>query len=209
MQKLLEEIMKRVLARLFLVALLAGCGAGGGSLGSSSGTSTGGSAQATVPAANSAAGGQTAVAPTSTATTDTSNLPAAFARFPSSVVVYREGNFAVLETTDVPNHNSPYFPTSSPLYAPYDGSNPNFVKNPNQILSQHIVLRIPIAPQEAAQKQLTPLGPMGISLNGVVFYNQYAAGRSPLTGEINSFDQHGGHPSPGNQYHYHVEPTYL
>ena len=42
-----------------------------------------------------------------------------------------------------------------------------------------------------------------------MFFNQYAAGRVPLTNEIVSFDRYNGHPSPSNQYHYHVEPLWL
>ena len=52
------------------------------------------------------------------------------------------------------------------------------------------------------------MGPIGISRNGVVFFNQYAAGGAALTGEINSFDQWLGHPA-GTQYHYHIKPTFL
>ncbi len=50
---------------------------------------------------------------------------------------------------------------------------------------------------------------MGIARNGVVFFNQYAAGNSPLTNEINSFDQYLGHPAGMGNYHYHIEPAYL
>ena len=53
------------------------------------------------------------------------------------------------------------------------------------------------------------MGAMGVSLNGVPFFNQYAAGRAALTSEINSFDQYGGHPAMSGDYHYHLEPTYL
>ena len=63
-------------------------------------------------------------------------------------------------------------------------------------------------PAEALNKTATPMGPIGISRNGVVFFNQYAAGGAPLTGEINSFDQWLGHPA-NTTYHYHIEPTYL
>lgn len=52
-------------------------------------------------------------------------------------------------------------------------------------------------------------GPIGISLNGVPFYNQYNGQGQPLTSEISSFDQWRGHPQMQGQYHYHVEPTYL
>ena len=51
---------------------------------------------------------------------------------------------------------------------------------------------------------------IGVSVNGVVFYNQYAGpNNQALTNEINSFDQFLGHPQNSGQYHYHVEPTYL
>ena len=55
------------------------------------------------------------------------------------------------------------------------------------------------------------MGPIGVSLNGVPFYNQYAGGGAPLSNEINSFDQYNGHPAPGRgggggRYHYHMEP---
>jgi hypothetical protein len=55
----------------------------------------------------------------------------------------------------------------------------------------------------------TPLGAIGIAVNGVPMFNQYAAGGAPLTGEINSFDQYNGHPQQTGVYHYHMEPTYL
>ena len=53
------------------------------------------------------------------------------------------------------------------------------------------------------------MGPIGVSLNGVPFYNQYAGGGAPLSNEINSFDQYNGHPAPGRgggggRYHYHM-----
>ena len=58
------------------------------------------------------------------------------------------------------------------------------------------------------------MGPIGVSLNGVPFYNQYAGGGAPLSNEINSFDQFNGHPAPGRnggggRYHYHMEPFWL
>jgi hypothetical protein len=55
----------------------------------------------------------------------------------------------------------------------------------------------------------TPLGPIGVSLNGVPFFNQYAGPNQPLTNEVTSFDQYWGHPQQSGQYHYHVEPKYL
>ena len=56
----------------------------------------------------------------------------------------------------------------------------------------------------------TPLGPIGVSISGVPFYNQYAGpNNQPLDNEIPSFDNYYGHPQQTGQYHYHWEPTYL
>ncbi|MFI1743746.1 YHYH protein [Thalassobellus sediminis] len=119
------------------------------------------------------------------------------------------GNTVTFTTQDLPNHTSPYWPTDNPLHADYNGTNSNFRLNPNRITTQNIVFTITLNPKEAANKEATPMGPIGISRNGVVFFNQYAAGGSPLTNEIDSFDQYLGHPAGQDNYHYHIEPTFL
>ena len=121
-------------------------------------------------------------------------------------------NTVVFNTNDLPNHKSPYYLDTewqSELYEPYNGTNPQFNLNPNRIAEQNITFTIPLFPEEASNHRATNLGPIGIARNGVVFFNQYAAGNSPLTNEINSFDQYLGHPTGTDQYHYHIEPTYL
>lgn len=119
------------------------------------------------------------------------------------------GNTVIFTTQDLPNHTSPYWPSTNPLYEDYNGTNSNWRQNPNEIAEQNIVFTITLNPEEASSKEATPMGPIGISRNGVVFFNQYAAGGSPLTNEINSFDQYLGHPTGRDQYHYHIEPTFL
>lgn len=137
-------------------------------------------------------------------------VPELFQRFTDNVSVSVDGDFLVIVTDDVPDHPSPYFATSNPLYEQYNGNNANFRLNPNRITSQNMTFRIPINPTEASDKQATSLGAMGISLNGVVFFNQYAGpNNQPLTSEIDSFDQYLGHPQAQGAYHYHQEPTYL
>lgn len=148
---------------------------------------------------------QTATSPTTTTTQASSGLPTAYARFGGSATVSLDGSTVVIRTTDVPDHVSPYFGTGSGSYeAPQAGMQ----INANRIASQSIVLRVPVSPTAATASD-TPLGPMGVAVNGVVLFNQYAAGRVPLTNEILSFDRYNGHPSPSNQYHYHVEPLWL
>lgn len=141
------------------------------------------------------------------ATYDTSNI---LAKFEGTGLSYEvNGNTVTFTTADLPNHTSPYWDTSNPLYEAYNGTNANFRLNPNRISEQNIVFTITLNPVEAISKQATPLGPIGISRNGVVFFNQYAGPDQPLTNEINSFDQYLGHPTGGNMYHYHIEPAYL
>ncbi len=147
--------------------------------------------------------------PVQTETPSTSDVPAVFKNFTGNVKISVSGEFIVLQTDDLPNHPSPYFGAGDLRYEAYNGSNLSFRLNPNRIATQNIVLRIPRNPKEASTHQNTSLGPIGIALNGVVLYNQFAAGNAPLTNEINSFDQYNGHPQQFGQYHYHVEPLYL
>ena len=51
-------------------------------------------------------------------------LPEVFNLYTDAVNVYLDGNFVVLESRGIPDHNSPYFPTNSAQHAAYDGSNP-------------------------------------------------------------------------------------
>jgi len=142
-------------------------------------------------------------------TEDAGNLPAAFEHFTDDVTVTLDGDEIVLVTTGVPNHGSPYFAAGTDQYEAYNGTNPNFRLNPNQIRAAERTYRIPLNPQEASTKSATPLGPIGISVNGVPIYNQYAGPDQPLTREIDSFDQYNGHPQNFGEYHYHIEPLYI
>ncbi len=119
-------------------------------------------------------------------------------------------NTVTFTTTDLPNHTSPYWEITNPLYEEYTGTNPDWNQNPNSIGEQNVTFTITLNPEEATTKSTTPLGAIGIARNGIVFYNQYAGpNNQPLTTEINSFDQNFGHPDGSDQYHYHIEPTYL
>ena len=82
-------------------------------------------------------------------------------------------------------------------------------ENPNSILEQSGTIKIPVNPKVDPAHTATPLGPIGIALNGVLFFNQYAGPSQPLTNEIVSFDKYYGHPQQSGMYHYHVEPLYL
>jgi hypothetical protein len=139
-------------------------------------------------------------------------VPAIYNKIYGASDMYVEGNYVVIKTTALPDHKSPYYQGTAwaaTKYEAYNGTNPAWSQNPNRIASQSITFKIPINPVVASTHSATPGGAIGIALNGVTFFNQYAAMGSPLTGEINSFDQYNGHPQMQGSYHYHVEPTYL
>ena len=147
----------------------------------------------------------TTTAPTTTEPTapTSSGAQAMYALFGNGVTVTLSGSSVVLRTTSVPDHRSPYFGSGHTMYeAPHAGMAPN----PHRITTQNLTFTVAASPAAAGSASDTPQGPIGISVNGVVFFNQYAAMRQPLTSEIVSFDRYNGHPSPSDQYHYHFEP---
>lgn len=150
----------------------------------------------------------TSTTTSSTTTTAASSAakPAMYNRFQSAVTITLDGATVVLKSNSVPDHKSPYWGTGNALYeAPQAG----MIPNPNLIVSQSLTLRVPMNPAVASTTSDTPLGPIGMAINGVPLFNQYAAGRSPLNGEIISFDRYNGHPQQSGQYHYHMEPFWL
>jgi hypothetical protein len=145
-------------------------------------------------------------------TKKSSSVPEVYKKIYGATDLYVEGDYIVIKTNGRPDHKSPYYKDTewnSTLYEAYNGSNSKFVLNPNRIATTNFTFKIPKNPTEASTKSATPLGAMGVSLNGVAFFNQYAAMNSPLKDEINSFDQYNGHPQQQGNYHYHVEPLYL
>ncbi|HZR25400.1 MAG TPA: YHYH protein [Vicinamibacterales bacterium] len=153
-------------------------------------------------------GGSTATttptSPTTTAAVATS-LPAIYTKFGNGTRVSLDGQTVIITATDVPDHPSPYFGVGN---ANYEAPQAGMTLAPGRIATQNLTFRIPLSPAKATPSD-TPLGPMGVSVNGVALFNQYAAGRVPLGNEILSFDRFNGHPTPSNQYHYHVEPLWL
>ena len=133
------------------------------------------------------------------------SLPAMYQDFGNGTQVSLDGQVVILRTRDLPDHNSPYYGAGHPQY---ESPHPGMQVNPNLIVTQNLVFRVPASPAAAAQSD-TPLGPIGVAVNGVALFNQYAAGRSPLTSEIPSFDRYSGHPQQAGQYHYHVEPVWI
>jgi YHYH protein len=144
--------------------------------------------------------------------TTNTTVPDVYKKIYAASSITSDGTYITIKTTGTPDHKSTYYSTTNALYEAFSGTTFGgnaFKKNPNTIASQNFTFKIPVNPSIASNHSATPLGPIGVALNGVPFYNQYAGPNQPLTNEIASFDQYWGHPQMSGQYHYHVEPLYL
>ena len=74
--------------------------------------------------------------------------------------------------------------------------------NPNTISAADFSYAIPADPAIADEPECLPMGPIGVALNGALFFNALDAdNRDAVANEV--FDACEGHPAPGGQYHYH------
>lgn len=150
---------------------------------------------------------------TTPANSSSNSIPAVYQKIYGASSISSDGKYITIRTKGLPDHKSPYYPKSNALYENYSGETyggNKFAKNPNTISEQTFTFKIPLNPIQASQHSATPLGPIGVAINGVPFFNQYAGpNNQALTGEIASFDQYYGHPQQSGIYHYHVEPIYL
>ena len=97
----------------------------------------------------------------------------------------------IVESDGIPNHKTAKYPNRD---------------NPNRIEKQHYRFEIPRHPKIADKPTPTPMGPIGVAVNGIPFYNQYnREGQDAVKLEV--FDSCCGHPDPGNRYHYHKFPV--
>ncbi len=131
--------------------------------------------------------------------------------------------YVSLQTDDLPNYDSNYYPTSGSynftangftvtglfdtLYQSYTTAFPD----PNSISAQNVTMYVPLNPTEASppKSQTMGMGAVGMALNGVMIFDDVAAGTDNIFAEDGSFDQCGGHPQSNGEYHYHGEPFAL
>ena len=163
-------------------------------------------------AAGAACSRNNPTSPTSTTTTTTVattaatgavSIASATSRYRSAVTVAEGGTTIVLRSRGVPDHVTPYWGTGNALYeAQLAGQR----LTPGVIGEQTFVMTIPVSPAEAATKEATSLGPIGMALNGVAIYNDREGGNVPVdSGTLMTFDRAGAHVGPGAVYHYHFD----
>jgi hypothetical protein len=146
-------------------------------------------------------------------TTSSTTVPDVYQKIYGATSITSDGTYITIKTNGQPDHKSVYYTTTDSRYESFSGTtfgDNTFTKNPNTInLDLDYTFKIPLNPEEAGTHASTPLGAIGVAINGVPFFNQYAGPNQPLTDEVASFDQYWGHPQATGIYHYHVEPLYL
>lgn len=113
-----------------------------------------------------------------------------FLKLPNVKVTATETRW-IVESDGIPNHPTAKYPNRD---------------NPNRIEKQNYKFYIPRKPKKAEKPTKTPMGPIGIAINGIPIYNQFnAKGDDAVKLEV--FDSCCGHPDPGGRYHYHKFPV--
>jgi len=124
--------------------------------------------------------------------------------------ITQTAEFRPLVTTD---YDSTYFYVDTQ-------SLPDHAFDQTFVLPQSFVFRIRKTPLVSIDKVQVPMGPMGVAVNGVVFFNPKANEteiRNGLEYTINAISQaHGlgiddgsGHPQEDGVYHYHADPALM
>tara|TARA_R110001592_G_scaffold237306_11_gene496353 strand:- start:7720 stop:8481 length:762 start_codon:yes stop_codon:yes gene_type:complete len=134
-------------------------------------------------------------------------LPAAFADFDTdNTTIMIDGNDIVIETNGLPNHTSPYWSSTHPLYvAPTATTQEQMAPGNIDDFNGSFTLRVSGTPTKANSTSSTGLGPIGIAVSGSVIYNDEEGPGIPLDNAAGSLDYNGAHTGP-QSYHYHLEP---
>ena len=123
---------------------------------------------------------------------------------PDAVTLSIEGAHLVMRSRNLPNHPTGVFPDRARWL---DG-------NPNVIRDQSFTWRLPLEPRENPShramdaknsNRALPMGPIGVAVNGVVFYNPFD--HIAEADAVWRLDRCCGHPSPMQEYHYHKYPV--
>jgi hypothetical protein len=118
---------------------------------------------------------------------------------PDNVSVQFDATGMTIRTHGIPNHPTGRFPELG-------------FGNPNHITEQVRNFHFPLAPAENPRhtalsgdnsNRALPMGPIGLAVNGVVFFNPFDMQGQDAT---DFMDRCCGHPAPTGEYHYHKYP---
>jgi hypothetical protein len=112
------------------------------------------------------------------------------------VLIFKGDGFLTLKAKNIPNHPTAKFPGFNPSHIQEIDSTYRLPLEP--VLNPQAV-----AMDDSDQNHALPMGPIGVAVNGVVFFNPFDANMRDASSIM---DYCCGHPNPRNQYHYHKYP---
>ena len=207
-------------ASLFLAAALFGAACGGAAVD----TTTDGGAPGSIPDSGTPGGGGCALSTSTAATATVTNgcavlkrdtsacqtaraakgLAGVWLKFSCRVTLTSASGMITATSDGQPDYKSFYFATSNACYEAW----PQGIHNPNSIDAQSYSVNFPTAPNTTATS-MGGNGLIGLALNGVPLYANFAAPGDDIYREAVSFDKCAGHPQMTGSYHYHSEPYSL
>ena len=116
-----------------------------------------------------------------------------------NVTITFDATSMIVKTHGVPNHPTGRYPEVG-------------FGNPNAIQDKLATYYFPLEPKENPKHRVTDehnqngalhMGPIGLAMNGVVFFNPFDMGNTDAT---DMMDRCCGHPNQDNTYHYHKYP---
>jgi YHYH protein len=111
------------------------------------------------------------------------------------------GGVIKAESDGQPDYKSNYFPKTNVCHEDYAGG----IQNPNLIATKDYIIEFPLAPDTSTQT-MKGTAVVGVAVNGVPIYGDFAAPGDDIYQEAKTFDACGGHPQMSGYYHYHAEP---
>jgi len=112
------------------------------------------------------------------------------------VLIFKGDGFLTLKSKNIPNHPTAKFP----------GFNPSYIQEMERTYRlplEPVINPDAVAMDDSDRNHALPMGPIGVAVNGVVFFNPFDA---TMQDASNIMDYCCGHPNPDNQYHYHKYP---
>ncbi|XDD48848.1 YHYH protein [Leptospira sp. WS92.C1] len=123
------------------------------------------------------------------------------------VTITISGSNYVIQTNNLPPYKSFYYQGANAAFNEAIGSGRH--GNPNAIAAQNITFTIPTTPTCTSNLNSTSgagLDALGVTVHGVVMFNNQAAPGDSLATEYLTMDQSEGHPQNTGKYHHHTEP---
>ena len=122
-------------------------------------------------------------------------------KFSCRVTLSKTANGVSAQADGQPDYKSNYFTSSDPCHETYTGA----TQNPNLIAAQHYTVTFPTSP-DTQSKTMNGTAVVGLAVNGVPVFGNFAAPGDDIYQEAQTFDRCGAHPQNTGHYHYHGEP---